>query len=261
MTKDLLQVYILTGDQTRPNKDYLRIFTTEKGFAEPIFMATQYPPQNWIQLCDDESTIQLYNQYLVWVQAVQQQKPMVILDNGSFPVESDCITSKLILEGAKKEEADIVYYGKYLDDCRRYNYRSSVILTDGEKEYDFSLFQTWSPHGAFAYVIQPEGAAKIIREMSKSPNNTSNLLNNLIEKNIITAWVYHPSIIRIWNSSDERYGYECREPAISTNCTTWGSLIWYIFIVIIIAILIGVLIYSISASIVYKPDQEISSGF
>lgn len=266
MSKQLLQVYILTGDEPRPNRDFLRIFTEEKGFDEPIFMATQYPSKEWmdkvgLKAPSKRSAIQLYNQYIIWIQAVQQGRPVVILDNGAFPaLSSDRMTGSLILAGADKE-ADIVYYGKYLDDCQKYAYKSSVILSDGDKEYSFALFSTQNPYGAFAYRITPKGATKCIENLNNNLMGPSEFLNRLVSKKILEAWVYHPSIIRVFDANDESVCYECREPPIEENCMTLGSVFWYVLVFIIIAIFIAVILYMVSLSIVYNPDQEVSSGF
>lgn len=285
-----LSVRILVQDGDNYNPDWSRIFTPDNGFNCPEYVKTRYPKDSWF--CKSKLTeverIGLYNQYLFWVESVESNQPLVILYNQAYPVESDQITAELIKAGQSMSDQDIVYYGKYLDRCDKYHYNRTVVISDDETMYKFPIYQTYSPYGLFAYLIFPSGAQQLIRQLTGSSTRSSKcsqeclgssglagikgypanpvetaeeIANAAVEEGCLKAVVYHPSIIRLSDPHHEMFGYECREPEIGKDTCTWGNWIWYIIILIFIAIVVAAIIYFLAANISYSPDQRISSGY
>lgn len=253
-----LQVYILTEDTSRINKTYLKIFTTEAGFAEPIFTGIQYPDEKWIRrfcnyMCRSEM-IELYNHYIIWMKAIKTNQPQVILYNDSYTTQPNLIISELIKAGSLLHNEDIVFYGKYLDRCDKYKFNRTVAISNNSTVTKFSLYRTFSAYGIYAYLITPSGAATLINELTYNPVPAEMLVHDLLEKDLLKGVTYHPSIIRLPKSEQE-----CRSP--DDLCLNWGMWFWYIIIFICLGIIIGLIIYFTAEKFVYKPCNEISSGF
>ena len=128
-----LQVHVLTENKHQLNKTYARIFTTNSGFAKPIFTEIQYPDKEWINRfgkCMSRSAmIELYNHYLIWMEAMNSGQPQVILYNHTYPTQVDIIIAELIKRSAIGcQDKDIVFYGKYLDLCSEYKYDRTIIV-------------------------------------------------------------------------------------------------------------------------------------
>jgi len=259
-----LQVHILTNDVKHLNKNYVRIFTTEPGFADPIFSGIKYPDEEWIdRFCKSMSmaeVVELYNHYLIWTEAVNKNEPQVILYNRSYPTQSDIIISELIKAGGMVKDKDIVFYGKYLDRCDRYKYNRTVVISDNSSAAEFSLYQTFSPYGAYAYLINPSGAATLINELDRKPLQVEAMINNLLECGFLEGVTYHPSIIRLPNDPCNPYD-ECRDPDEYYWCPNWGIFFWYIIIFLLLGLILGAIIYLLAINFSYNLEQEISTGY
>lgn len=245
---DLLQVYIITENAKYPNENYVRMFARETGFAKPIFVEKKYPNKEWLkQFCKymtKNELIELYNHYLIWLKAQNENKPQVILYNDSYTTQSDSIVCELIRAGVSIQNEDIVFYGKHLDQCDKYKYDCTVAIRSDTNISNFSLYKTFNAYGFYAYLINPSGAAILINELTQNPAAVEIMIHKLLKKNILEAVTYHPSIIRLINSKNE-----CKE---LDNRIDWGMLFWYIIIFILIGLIIGVFIYLIA--IRYIPE-------
>lgn len=249
-----LQVYILTSSKL--NRDYLRTFTTEDGFEEPIFMKTQYPNQRWMdrftKLMGYEESLFLFNHYLIWLKCLQENRPLVILDNCSESTQPDAVLADLILAGSEMTNVDLVYYGKYLDRCDYYQEASTVCTKSAS--VTFQMYYTYSPHGTHAYLLQPSGARKLIDRLSTGAGTVDEMLNQMVEQGKLRAVTYSPSIIR-----DSEETLECREPEPLT--WSWTRAAWGLLILVIILFIIGFTLYSFLSNLTYDSLDEISTGF
>lgn len=257
-----LQIYVLCNDVSELNPDYVRMFSQpNSGFSEVIFSGIQFPDMDWInyfiKFMNRSQAIELYNHYKIWLLSMEKNQPMVILYNRSYPTQPDHVMMQLIKAGQLIHDLDILFYGKYLDLCEEYRYDRSVIinqgtLQSGEAGFKFPLYRTVSPFGVYAYMIYPSGARKLIDEISYNPGTTEVLVNRLIEKGILKADTYHPSIIRLNDPIDINVRYECREPNNQKSLLTWGNVVWYVLIFILLGLLVGILIYFIISNVTYQ---------
>lgn len=245
-----LQVYILCNDVNKLNPDYVRMFSQAKsGFSRPIFSGTQFPDTPWINyftgFMNRNQAIELYNHYQIWLLSMEKAQPFVIIYDRSYPTQPDNVMLQLIKAGQFIHNQDILFYGKYMDRCDLYQYSRTVIIDGGFK---FPLYHTVSSYGIYAYMIYPSGAQKLIDEMSYNPAPTEILVNRLIEKSILSAITYHPSIIRLDDPNNITVRYECRNSVKQKYILTWES----VFISILLGLAIGILIYFIVTNITYR---------
>jgi len=230
-----LQVNILIdGSNTKHlNKDYVRIFTQEPGFAKPIFSAIQYPSEYWLsRFCGCltySEAVELYNHYLIWEKSAYLNEPQVILYNHSHPLQPDKVIAQLIKGSASVKGADIIFYGKYLDRCDEYKYEASIIISKNPP-IKFTLYQTVDAHGAYAYLINPSGARILIDTLTRKASPVEPLINCLLRKCVLKGLTYHPSIIGMPGKRDE-----CQDPS---RCFDWTLLLCFALILLIVGLII-----------------------
>jgi len=160
-------------------------------------------------------------------------------------------------------DADLVYFGKYLDQPNLYQPEKTIYVSDSDSDSvnRFSVYSTSGPYGSFAQYITPQAAGDLIREMYSWPETPENLAHYLIQEKCLKAWVYHPSIVKLSCPESEIFTYECREPVCKAETWTWGHVIWYGLVFILLVIVVLVAFTLVTTNLKCAPDQKANCGY
>nr|QBK84694.1 MAG: glycosyltransferase family 25 [Pithovirus LCDPAC01] len=265
-----MNVYVMSNSNSEVISPALEaIFTLQESTMFSVhFQKGPVSPENkdWYKATKNMSrseSIELYNHVRLWYKVFKEHKPMIILYNRAIPVQTPSVMIDL-LKGADflKHEIheDIVYYGKYMDICKKYVKVHSVI-SGGER---YPLYRTHSPQGSFAYYISPAGARKLLAGLPLLQTKVDKYINHWIEHGIINALTYHPSIFRygddIDSVADDFTRIECRDEIDFGRRWTLGSGVGTIVVTIIMAMIIGLLLYVVYINLYRGPTRTMFSG-
>ena len=251
--KTRTQVYIITSDIYNTNEDYLRLFTSGRGFIKPIIMEVQYPSRKWIKryskYMTEEQIIELYNHYIIWKQCVNKNNSVIIIYNNTSLLYPYKTISKLFIID---KECDITFYGKYFDGSSSASGNPKLCLTSNHL-------------GVFAYHLNPSGAKKLLDNIVDCDTSVDVFICTLLEKHKLNAMTYNPSIIKsnintcTYLRDNEKLKIVCNNHG--TNNITWQGMLLGIFFTILIIVLFVAFLYYTTTNIKYKPGKEMSSGY
>lgn len=228
-----LAVSVLTNNLQMKNQTYIRIFTQNPIYQEPLFLGAQMPTNFWVNNMKEymsiNQSIELYNHFILWLKIINTNSPMLILYNDTQPTQNDNTWSFLIYNiineftsfgNSDKDQFDLFLLGKYLDNCFTFKHIKKIHTEDNE----FDVYKTTDVNGTYGYICTPEGAKKIINFLYKNPCNVNTLFHKLITDKHLVTLEYHPSIII--SSLNHETRFEAK--SIRSNTYLWLFIMFLI---------------------------------
>lgn len=242
-----INVLIDSGEE---NSDYLRIF-------KPNFLVLQSPDKDWLEhftfYISKAESLELFNHYLIWLKALQELRPQVILYNSTLPNLPDSLFLELIKSPSQLlDQPDLLLYGKYSDLCCQYKEITQIRVPG--RSFQFSIYETKSPYGGYAYYVTPEGAQKLMRMILEKPVPIDQIIHRLAKiGNVLT---FHPSLV-----VQKKVSYECRSSEIQRQMNGWIVLLWFLVFLLLFAFFIGLGFYFASSGFQYRPGKKIPISY
>jgi GR25 family glycosyltransferase involved in LPS biosynthesis len=177
-----------------------------------ISVPYQRPPAEFLPALSRKERGRVYTHSILWRVALRKTRCLAILESEIYTSLSDSELMNYLTFNNKKVnnerngEPGLFFYGKYESECKSHIYEADV----SERE----IYKTNSAHGAYAYMINPEGAKVLIDNLDNiNFNQLDDYFQILSSHDQLNTYCYHPSILK----RTKGYTAECMYPIDETD--------------------------------------------
>ena len=237
------------------------------------------PPKDFLSSFSETERKRIYTHLTIW----EKNETAIIIEDTTYTnLDMDELFTYLYLNDVSNSNlndvsninssSEILFYGKYNSMCRTY----SSKMTINNK----SIYTTRACAGAYAYRVNAAACKALCEYISSSAcknffinkrndpklnkRDLDTIFFNFTYDRHTTAYVYHPSIIKLMN----RCEYECMNPneeenVVKKEWTVKTYMNWFVFLcLLLLAFIVGLLLYYIyRMCFTSKYNKVISTGY